>query len=84
MSIVMCVCTSHYGFLASNQKMNRTNVARLETNPMGKKIHCPHEGNLSYVTMNISEKLRDRRMSLYTFSLVMLLLSEIVIIVILI
>ena len=64
--------------------MNSTNVARLETNPMGKKIHCPHEGILSYVTMKIIETLRDRRMSLYTFSLVMLLLSEIAIIIILI
>jgi hypothetical protein len=64
--------------------MNRTNVARLETNPMGKKIHCPQEGNLSYVTMKIIETLRDRRMSLYIFSLVILLLSEITIIIILI
>ncbi|MEW4224379.1 hypothetical protein Q0M98_12120 [Rossellomorea marisflavi] len=59
-------------------------MARLETNPMGKKIHCPQDGNLSYVTMKIIGTLRERRMSLYTFSFDMLLLSETVIIVILI
>jgi hypothetical protein len=53
--------------------MNRTNVARLETNPMGMKIHCPQDGLLSYVTIKISETLKVRRIREDILSLVILL-----------